>query len=409
MQAASRVKPGKPEFRGRSGGSLQWHQATLAFRDPVVIEIANDLDAADGRIAAAPDRPAVFLIRPREGAPYLARTNALRRRLKRLLGARPGVSRLLNLRALADRVEYWPAGSRLEAMLIQYHLAVRHFREHYLELLKLRMPPYLKLTLANPFPRTQVTARLAANGLYYGPFRSRGGAELFESQVLELFQIRRCQEDLEPAPEHPGCIYGEMNKCMRPCQQLVGPEEYRGEVTRVIAFLQTGGRSLVEPLQAARERLSVELRFEDAAREHRQIEKVEEVLRLRDDLVFDIDRLNGIAVTPSAEPGAVELWFVLAGCWQPPVRFGVEASGEKTVSLDHRLHDVATALEPRRPGLQARQEHLALLARWYYSSWRDGDWLPFADLDHLPYRKLVRAISRRTMKPAEPPAASGRS
>jgi excinuclease UvrABC nuclease subunit len=96
-----------------------------------------------------------------------------------------------------------------------------------------------------------------------------------------------------------------MNKCLRPCQQAVSPEEYRAEACRVVSFFETGGRSLTEPLEAARQRLSEELRFEDAARQHRQIDKVQEVMRLRDDLVSDIDRLNGIAVAPSTEMGAV--------------------------------------------------------------------------------------------------------
>jgi hypothetical protein len=46
-------------------------------------------------------------------------------------------------------------------------------------------------------------------------------------------------------------------------------------------------------------------------------------------------------------------------------------------------------LDPRR-----RQEHLALLARWYYSSWREGEWLAFDAPEKLPFRRLVRLISR---------------
>jgi hypothetical protein len=48
-----------------------------------------------------------------------------------------------------------------------------------------------------------------------------------------------------------------------------------------------------------------------------------------------------------------------------------------------------------------RLEHLALLARWYYSSWSDGEWIGFHGLDQVPYRKLVRAISRLRQKAAE--------
>ncbi len=362
--------------------------------DPAVIDLAAEPDAVEARIAQTPDRPAVFLIWPRGGAPYLGRTGALRRRLKRLLGERPGLSRWLNLRPVASRVEYWLAGSALETRLLFYELARRHFPETYLELAKLRMPPYVKLILSNPFPRTQVTTRLGGRGLYCGPFRTRGAAEQFEAATLELFQIRRCQEDLTPSPDHPGCIYGEMSKCLRPCQQAVTADEYRAEVDRMAAFLRTDGRSLVEPLEAARERLSEELRFEDAAREHCRIEKVLEVLHLRESLAADIDRLCGVAVTASAEPGAVELWFVVAGCWQPPLRLGFEAVDGRAISIDHRLREAVAAIQPRRPGVEERQEHLALLARWYYSSWRDGEWLAFPDLGRVPYRKLVNAVSR---------------
>ena len=363
--------------------------------DPTVIDLAAAPEAVEARIAATPDRPSVFLIWPREGAPYLGRTGVLRRRLTRLLGERPGLSRWLNLRPVASRVEYWLAGSALETRLLFYELARRHFPETYLELAKLRMPPYVKLLLSNSFPRTQITTRLTGGrSLYCGPFRTRAAAEQFEAATLELFQIRRCQEDLTPSPEHPGCIYGEMSKCLRPCQQAVTADEYRTEVDRMVAFLQTDGRSLVEPLAAARERLSEELRFEDAAREHARIEKVQEVLRLRDSLAADIDRLCGVAVTASGEPGAVELWFVVAGCWQPPLRFGFEVVEGRTISMDHRLREMVAAIQPRRLGLEERQEHLALLARWYYSSWREGEWLGFESFERIPYRKLVNAVSR---------------
>src|SRR5262245_12170076 len=113
--------------------------------------------------------------------PYLAKTALLRRRLKRLLRQRTQPSRLLNLRDKVIRLEYWPSGSRIESSLVQYDLARRHLPDAYLDYLKLRMPPYVKLVLSNTFPRAQVTTRLSgANALYYGPFRTRGSAEAFE-------------------------------------------------------------------------------------------------------------------------------------------------------------------------------------------------------------------------------------
>src|SRR5206468_9483712 len=176
--------------------------------------------------------------------------------------------------------------------------------------------------LNNEFPRSHITTQLArTGGLYFGPFRSRASAERFESQFLDLFQMRRCQEDLEPSPAHPGCIYGEMGMCLRPCQQVVGAAEYGHEVARVVEFLRTSGRSMLETIGNSRDRLSQEMLFEEAARQHKRFEKVQEVLKLRDELAQELDGLNGVAITGSASPDSVQLWFVRQGDWQEPQRF----------------------------------------------------------------------------------------
>jgi excinuclease ABC subunit C len=365
------------------------------------IPVADDLVAVDAAIAGIPNQPAVFLLWPKQGHPYLAKTNVLRRRLTRLLGARESPSRFLNLRHTIARVEYWLTGSSLESHVRMYELARQHFPKTYLDVLRLRMPPYVKVILTNEFPRSQITTHLGRSpAVYFGPFRSRVSAERFESQFLDLFQMRRCQEDLVPSPAHPGCIYGEMSMCLRPCQQVVSAEEYRHEVDRVAEFLRTDGRSLVDIATAERERSSAELDFEQAARQHKRIEKIQEVLGLRDELAREIGHLNGVAVTASVEPQAVELWFVSDGFWQPPRRINFEVIEGKPVSLDQKLHDAVSAFVPVERSMRERQEYLAILARWFYSSWRDGEWFAFDGPQALPYRKLVHAISRVAKRPS---------
>jgi len=195
---------------------------------------------------------------------------------------------------------------------------------------------------------------------------------------------------LRPVPDHPGCIYGEMAMCLRPCQQAVSADEYRHEVTRVVEFLQTDGQSLLEPTRAARDRLSADLDFEEAARQHKRLEKIEEALKLRDELVRSIDKLHGVAITRSVDQSAVDLRFVHQGCWQPGVRFALAEQR----SMDERLRELAGAIAWQTSPARRRQDHLALLARWFYSSWREGEWLGFASAEEIPYRRLVRAVSR---------------
>jgi excinuclease ABC subunit C len=359
-----------------------------------VIEVQDDLAGLDAALAAVPNRPAVFLLWPKEGDPYLARTALLRRRLLRLLKERDKPGRLLNLRHTVRRIEYQLTGSGFESSVRMYELARQYFPKTYLETLKLRMPPYVKIILKNPFPRAQVTTHLGrARAVYFGPFRARSTAELFEAQMLDLFQIRRCQDDLVPSPAHPGCMYGEMGMCLRPCQEVVGPEEYGHEVERVEQFLRSNGRSMLESIGKARDRFSEEMMFEEAARQHKRLEKVQEVLKLRDELARDVDHLHGVAITASVEPNAVELWFVRGGEWLEPRRFSFEIAEGKPVSLDRKLREVLAAMTPKKLTVKERAEYLALVARWYYSTWREGEWVAL-DGAVVPYRKLVNAVHR---------------
>ena len=349
----------------------------------------------DSALESLPSTGAVFVVWAGDRSAYLARTSMLRRRLQRILkpvaaeGETP--RRGLNLRGVASRVDYWLTGSRFESMLVHYALARRYFPEDYPRMVKLRMPSWVKLVLSNEFPRTQLTTRLGGGrGLYYGPFPSRGTAEQFETQMLELFQLRRCQENLEPHPGHPGCIYGEMNMCLRPCQQAVSVEEYGSEAARVAEFLSGNGSALAATTLAARERLSQELNFEEAARQHKKLERIQAVLASRGELACDLEKLYGVAVTPSLDIGAIRLWFLCRGSWQTPLEFALTSH----TSLDHRLREMVGVLAPVDAPLPERQEHVALLARWRFSSWSDGEWVGFPGLEEVPYRRLVRAISR---------------
>jgi excinuclease ABC subunit C len=349
---------------------------------------ASDLEAS--HFEAVPDRPAVFLLWASQGPPYLARTALLRRRLRRLFSERDRVSRVLTLRGVAERVEYWLIGSQLESTLLHLELAQQHFPGDWPRMVRLRPPAFVRLTLDNPFPRTMVTTRLG-RGLSYGPFASRAAAEHFQTELLDLFQLRRCEENLNPSPQHPGCIYGEMNRCVRPCQQVVTIEQYRNEAERVERFLRTQGESLKEPAAQARDRASTDMQFEDAERLHQRVARIAEVQAAAGELGRALDQLAGVAVLPSSAPESVDLFFLIGGCWQEVRRLSLSEIAGAGQSMDHRLRDLIAALEPRgAPNL----EHLAILMRWHGSSWRDGEWIDLESPSKIPYRRLVNAIAR---------------
>ncbi len=154
---------GLPNCFGPLRGSCSY-SATLESRtrmmvpDPAVL----DVTALDDAIAALPEH--------RRGVPGVGgRSLGLSRQDQHAAaqaaadfeaGRRP--RRSLNLREVVTRVDYWLTGSRFESALVHYALARKYFPEDYERLVKLRMPSYVKLVLANEFPRTQVTTRLTA-------------------------------------------------------------------------------------------------------------------------------------------------------------------------------------------------------------------------------------------------------
>ncbi len=124
-------------------------------------------------------------------------------------------------------------------------------------------------------PPNRLSKRALAN--YYGPFPSRAAADRYCDAVLDLFKLRRCVEDLAPYPEHPGCVYGEMNKCLAPCNQACTPEgavAYAHEADPVKRFFDTArGESMIVDISLAREEASNALHYELAAALHAQWHK----------------------------------------------------------------------------------------------------------------------------------------
>ena len=351
--------------------------------------------------AMVPAAPAVFLLRGEDpqSEPYVSKTANLRRRLQRLLGVPTEHSKKLNLRDRVRRIEYTSTGSDFESGFLLYWVLRSTFQKTYANRLRLRFAPLVKLHLENEFPRASVTTRLGRLGgrnIYYGPFPSRTTAEKFASDSLDFFKMRRCVDDLHPDPTFPGCIYSEMKMCLAPCFKGCSDEEYRVEVSRVQAYFDTGGESLVREISVQRDAASVNLEFENASALHARLDKLKPMLSQVPEVIHRIDRLAGLMVQRSASPESVNFFRIDAGRISGPTTFAIQvAEHTKSQSMESRVQAALAAFPPLTPGAALEtMEHLVLLKRWYYRSSRVGE-IFFADeKGTLPLRRVVRGISR---------------
>ncbi len=352
---------------------------------------------ADGFLEGLPSCPAVFALFPssREGvpsAPYLGRTRDLRRRLARLLSARRPISKMLNLRELAARVEYQPVGSAFEGTWLLYLLNRHYFSRQYRDRLRLKPPALLKLKMQNRFPRCYPTRRrVKDNSLYYGPFASMAVAERFAGEFLDFFKIRRCVEELNPDPSHPGCIYSQLHMCLAPCFAGCTDPEYQGEVQRVVEFLDSQGKSLLRTLEVERAQASESLEFEQASKIHHRIEKLNELLRQRSDMVRNLRDLHAVMVLPGAEAKSVVFFRIIAGEIRGPSTLSLDENVPNPTPLDRQLHDLMESLGADASRMAPPPwEHLTLLARWYYSSFRQGELVMLNSNQTIPHSRLIR-------------------
>ncbi len=350
-------------------------------------------------LASVAPRPAVFALLLLDAAgrsaaaPYLGRTMDLRRRLRRLLGKARSASKLLNLREVTRRIDYQWIGSSLEAQWLLYRLNRLHYPSLYRQRLRLKPPTLLKINLRNRFPRCYPTRRLSNDGsFYYGPFPSRLAAERFAAEFLDLFQIRRCVEDLNPDPAHPGCVYSQMHMCLAPCFGGCTDDDYHEEVARVVAFLDAEGQSLIRSLRAERAQASEALEFEQAAKLHRRLEKVHEVLKQKSGLVRNLRDLHAVIVVRGAEAKTAAFFRVRSGELRGPSTLSLDENVPSPIPLDRQLHallDSLAAEDTPTPALPP-WEHLSLLARWYYSSFRQGELLMLPANQEIPHARLIR-------------------
>ncbi len=420
-------------------------------------------ESSEELLRTIPAAPGILALRGADAAaePYLTRAADLRRRLRRLLAppealdaeGQPIASKRLNLRARIHFIEWTRTGSDFESTLLLYRVARSAFgSEEARRRLRLHAPYVLRITMSHRHPRVYSTNRLSKKSLHesFGPFPSRATAERYCDAVLDLFLLRRCYEDLEPYPEHPGCVYGEMNKCMQPCKegnpQACTPEQYAHEAQRVFAFFSTRGQSLLDEIATQRDAASEAMDFEAAAALHKHWEKVRAAALLADEIVRPVADLCAIILQQAAPPTEdvrtddAAVFLFQHGCMVGPERLstlGVRAVREQTavgsslfaqplmlapVPLESEPDAAATSLAPEDrarmviEALSARAtsatdiaefcDYLSLFRRWYYrpEKQRTGEvFLPNPD-GNWPVRRILNGAARVVLGPPAPVA-----
>ncbi len=232
------------------------------------------------KIRTLPTSPGVYLYKNAEGEViYVGKAKNLRSRVSsyfhegRWEDAKTGTL----VREAVD-VDYIVVANNKEALALENHLIKQKKPRFNILLRDDKTYPYVKLTLAERFPRVYVTRRLRKDGsAYYGPYFPANLAYRIVDLIHRHFMVPSCQVDLTRNHPRP-CLQYYIKRCLGPCVYgLTTPEIYAEAVRDVKLFLEGRQTDLVKSLRGRMAEAADAQEFERAARYRDLISTVEQL------------------------------------------------------------------------------------------------------------------------------------
>src|SRR4051812_781407 len=220
------------------------------------------------RIPHLPESPGVYLWRDADGTVlYVGKAKRLRSRVRSYVTGDHTES--VKTRALMWSVaglETIVVPSEAHALILEANLIKEYHPKYNIALRDDKSYPYIKVTVAEPFPRVWVTRHLADDGSrYFGPYTDVGAMRRALNVVKRLFTVRSCNYDMpRQMPERP-CLDYFIKRCKAPCILAQSQGEYRAMIDEVLVFLEGNTQEVVRRVRERMELAAESLDFERAA------------------------------------------------------------------------------------------------------------------------------------------------
>jgi excinuclease ABC subunit C len=170
--------------------------------------------------------------------------------------------------------------SEAHALILEANLIKEYHPKYNIALRDDKSYPYIKVTVAEPFPRVWVTRHLVDDGSrYFGPYTDVGAMRRALNVVKRIFTVRSCNFDMpKQMPERP-CLDYYIKRCKAPCILAQTQGEYRAMIDEVLVFLEGNTREVIRRVRERMELAAESLDFERAAELRdalRHLEQMEE-------------------------------------------------------------------------------------------------------------------------------------
>lgn len=277
-----------------------------------MIEIAKHIE---NQVESLPHRPGVYLMHDVDGEViYVGKTVDLRNRVRSYFQASAQTNpKTRALVAEVDELEFIVTDSELEALILEANLIKKQRPRYNVRFKDDKRYPYVKVSLADPYPKVTITRRIEQDGSrYFGPYTSSAAVHETLDLLRKSFPYLTCNRDITGNDERP-CLYYEIKRCLGPCIGAVSQSEYRAMIQGLIQFLEGRGEEVITDLQERMESAASNWEFEHAASLRDQLRAVQSVVRKQKVVSVAGADQDVIAFARQEDDACVQVFFIRGG------------------------------------------------------------------------------------------------
>jgi len=268
-----------------------------------------------------PKKPGVYLMHDKDDEIiYVGKAVVLRNRVRSYF--RESTKKTVKIQQMVKHIawfEYVVTDSEMEALVLENNLIKENQPKYNTMLKDDKTYPYIKVTVADDFPRIVMCRRVIKdNARYFGPFTSGEAVRETIDLLRKAYKVRNCAMKIDSVSDtgrsgEKKCLYYHMGQCDAPCDGLIGRKEYGENIDRVLAFLNGDHKQVVNDLTQAMQKASDELEYERAMEYRDLIESVRKVSEKQKITDTGGDNRDIIALARGDESVIVQMFFVRDG------------------------------------------------------------------------------------------------
>ena len=267
-----------------------------------------------------PDRPGVYLMKDARGTVlYVGKAQSLRNRVRSYWQKQSGGGESQLIRSVIDKIadlEYTMTDSVSEALLLEINLVKRYRPRYNVRLKDDKSYPFIKITLAEDFPRIERTRKLPADGSrYFGPYASASSVDEAMNLIRRLFPFRTCSLDIHEgrkAIERP-CLLYHIKRCQAPCVGYISRADYRTQIEQIELFLEGRQEAVARELSKQMRAASEATEYERAAALRDKVRAIERTMESQKMAAHSTTEEDVLGLARQDTQAAVQLFAVRGG------------------------------------------------------------------------------------------------